>query len=149
MNSEGVFNKLMRQHDMIREVTKGTQAFLETIKTSANEGDFIELIGKLEHLRFLLLDHSGFEEAVLIPVLKKMYHPQEELAHYVKDEHIVLDKDLKALIQIVKDHVEQKKGELDREDFFKIRNYLQQTVTHLVEEEVSLFPMLKVISGQI
>lgn len=149
MYSEEVFNKLMRQHDMIKEVVKGTQTFLESIKTSASEGDFIELHGKLEHVKFLLLEHGEFEEDLLVPLLKKMYHPQEELAHYVKDEHIVLERDLNNLLRLVKEHVEQKKEQLDREVFFKIRNYLQQTVTHLVEEEVSLFPMLKVLSGQI
>ena len=133
---------------MIKEVTKGTQTFLESIKTSANEGDFIELIQKLEHVKFLLLEHAEYEEETLVPVLIKMYHPQEELAHYVKDEHIALEKDLEILIRVVNEHIEQKKDGLERQVYYKIRNYLQQTVTHMVEEEVSLFPMLKIISGR-
>lgn len=145
MSKVDVFSLLIKQHDMIKEAIGETQKVIDIVRTQGNETDYLDLVDKLERVKYLFLEHSEFEEEELVPVLKKMYHGQEELAHYVADEHISLEKELNVLIRIVKEHIEINKEQLDQEAYLRIKKYLQQTVTHMVEEEVSLFPMLKMM----
>lgn len=148
MGKMDTYSLLVKQHDMIKEFIGETQKFMDQVKTQGSATDYLELVNKLEKIKYLLLEHGEFEEDELVPVLKKLYNGQEELANYVADEHVTLEKELLVLIRLVKEHVANQGEQLDQEVYYRIKKYLHQTVTHLVEEEISLFPMLKMMLPQ-
>lgn len=142
------YTLMVKQHDMIREAIGETQKVMDVVKEKGNKADYLDLVDKLEKTKYLLLEHGEFEEDELVPVLKKLYNGQEELANYVADEHVMLEKELNVLIRLVKVHVEDNREQFDLDLYYRMKKYLHQTVTHLAEEEISLFPMLKVMLPQ-
>lgn len=141
------FSLLIKQHNLIKDVITEALKGLELVKTQATEADYLDLILKLNHVKQLLLEHGEYEEEELLPLLKKIYS-SEEMAHYIKDEHIQLETELTGLTRLVREHAKAHKECLDKPVYFKIKKFLDQMVVHIFEEESSLFPMLKALSNQ-
>lgn len=139
------YTLMVKQHDMIKEAIEETKKVMDLVRTQGSATDYLDLVDKLEKVKYLLLEHGEFEEDELVPLLKKLYNGQEELANYVADEHVTLEKELNVLIRMVKEHVGDNREKLDQDLYYRMNKYLHQTVTHLVEEEISLFPMLKMM----
>lgn len=148
MSKVDTYSLLVKQHAMIKAALGEAQKVMDVVRAQGNVTDYLDLVDKLEKIKYLLLEHGEFEEDQLVPVIKQMYNGQEELAQYVADEHVTLEKELNVLIRMVKEHIENNREQFDRDVYYRMKKYLHQTMTHLVEEEISLFPMMKMMLEQ-
>ncbi|HJV44910.1 MAG TPA: hemerythrin domain-containing protein [Bacillota bacterium] len=133
---------LLKAHQEIKAVILDTQKVIESIGDKLNSVSYEVLIPNMDKITNLVINHFKKEEQEIIPLLQQMYNPKVEIAQYVKDEHMYIEKELDYLLSSLSSlrHISM---DVNSNTVSRLQGVFEEMMVHFFEEENGLYPLVQ------